>query len=282
MDRDGSPEKVLPQAADLWTSALLRLCEELESIGHLRYIGQAIAHALDDGPMNGLERHFAAQFEAPTHLDIEDHGLFEGGLSIDDMRRGVRRRVKLGEHLKAGSVPPIVRSLLYRLAMTRQPKQALEFGTCGGVSTAAIGMGMSALGSPGRFVTIEADESLHSLAVENLKHLGLRWIETRHGLFEDVLTDVLPEMEGIDFVFDDGQHTGADELLRFIRILPRCTPEALVVFDDIRHNAGMAVLWSTLREHPKVLATIDLERLGLCIVSPKSISGRPMTFRLAP
>jgi hypothetical protein len=53
---------------------------------------------------------------------------------------------------------------------------------------------------------------------------------------------------------------------------------AIVVFDDIYWSAGMRRALSLITEHPMIAASVDLFRLGICVVEPTR--GHAQKYRL--
>lgn len=216
--------------------------------------------------MDEVGRCFAADMGSADTLEFTDHGLFRPGLSEEEMKRGTLRKVRLGEHLELASVGGLDAALLFCLAEFLRPAQTLEIGTCGGYSTAILARGIGAGRSDGRMATLEGSRELHALARRNLASLGLDWVKTYQGLFEVVLDEALAECGPLDLVFDDGQHTGTDELERFEKYRLRASDRAVVLFDDIGLNEGMRTFWKTIQDDARVTASIDLGRFGACIL----------------
>jgi predicted O-methyltransferase YrrM len=243
------------------------MCRMLGADPRTRVVAEAVAAAMDDSPLRAIQAHFARLFASAERLEIVDHGLFREGLVDEQMRHGVRREIVLGEYAAVSSTAPLYQALLYHLARCRKPALALEFGTCVGSSTAALAAGMGEDGC--RLLTIEGDRALHDLAVQSLRQLGYGWVEAHCGLFEEVLPRISSQLRDtpVGLVFDDGQHTGAAERERFDDVLPLCAEGAVVIFDDIHHNADMESFWRSAREDPRVIGSADLVRMGICVVS---------------
>jgi predicted O-methyltransferase YrrM len=251
------------------------MCRVLALEPRTRVVAEAIVAAMDDSPLHAIWGHFAGLFASTERLEIVDHGLFRGDLSDEQMRQGVRREIALGEYAALSSTSPLFQTLLHHLARCRRPRLALEFGTCLGLSTAAMAAGLGQEGGR-RLVTIEGSRALHDLAVQNLQQLGYGWVEAHCGLFEDVLPRISSQLRetGVGLVFDDGQHTGTAERERFDFMLPLCEDGAVVIFDDIHQNEGMEACWRSVRDDPHVIGSADLLRMGICVLSRSPWAGQ--------
>lgn len=60
------------------------------------------------------------------------------------------------------------------------------------------------------------------------------------------------------------------------RILPHLLPGALLIFDDIAWNDGMARAWDTIAAHPSNALAANLGQCGVCVTAEASpASARP-------
>lgn len=202
---------------------------------------------------------FSATSASERILQIRDHGRFAPNISDEEMRTGVVRSVTEGRHFRLGSSDRNMQRFLFETARQQQPKAVIEFGTCFGVSAAALAFGMGA----GRLVTIEADPTLASIAREYLNRLGLDWVDVRQGTFEDVLASL--DVDGIELVFDDGDHTGYGERRRLEQLLPRCAERVRFIWDDIRWSAEMLDWWNEISRRPEASDVRDTGRAGSLI-----------------
>lgn len=157
---------------------------------------------------------------------------------------------------------------LYEMVRAWHPRTVLELGTCLGVSAAYIAVGQRRSGG-GRIVTVEGYPDLAQRAARLWQRLGLLDVEVRVGRFDAVLPDVLA-CGPYDMVFLDGDHSGAATLRYVDEIAAAVTGEVLLVLDDIDYSCGMRRAWSTLRDHPRAVASADLGRTGLLLIGDAS------------
>ena len=87
------------------------------------------------------------------------------------------------------------------------------------------------------------------------------------GNFRDVLQEVLEDLAPLDFVFLDGDHEESATLSYFERIVPFLSESALIVFDDISWSQGMARAWKVIAGDQRVKISVDLSKLGACVVT---------------
>jgi len=153
--------------------------------------------------------------------------------------------------------------LLFNLVRLKEPNRCLELGTCIGLSAAYLCAGLEMNGR-GLLVTLEGNEQLVPLAEKHLKKLGLSRFRIIAGRFEDTLEDVLCDFGPFDFVFNDGHHDGTAMLDYFLTTLPFLSPDAVLLFDDIRQYASMRDGWQTIAGHEQVRIAVDFGPLGLC------------------
>ena len=154
---------------------------------------------------------------------------------------------------------------LQRLARELRPRSCVELGTAIGISAAYQGSALEMNGS-GRMRTIEGAPGLAELARETLATLGIERVEVTAGRFEDVLDEVLADQAPIDFVYMDAGKTREDNLEQFERLLPHLAPGAAFVIDDIHWSRELSRAWRVIRAHERVALSVDLWRLGACLL----------------
>lgn len=230
----------------------------------------SLGRSWDDQPLSAesalalIADAYAAIRQSTRSLSIRDHGMFQPELTAEEMRAGVAREVVEGEHFRLGSADPSLQRFLFNEARARAGGTVIEFGTCFGVSTAALAFGLVA----GRLVTIEADPALVAIARATLRRLGLSWVEVIEGTFSEVLPKL--DLANVCLVFDDGDHTGRGERERFRAMLGRCAPRARFVWDDIRWSSKMLAWWREVAALPNVSDVYDGGRFAAltCEVEP--------------
>jgi predicted O-methyltransferase YrrM len=100
-----------------------------------------------------------------------------------------------------------------------------------------------------------------------LSSLGIERAEVIEGRFEDVLDRVLAEAEPVDLVYLDAGKGRGQNLGLFERVLPHLSSNAALVMDDIHWSREMKMTWRKIAGHPRVALSVDLWRLGACLLT---------------
>jgi predicted O-methyltransferase YrrM len=198
-----------------------------------------------------------------------EHGptgaVFTEGERAEEGRFGhVGREGPVAEKCGTISIPPRWGVLLVRLVRELQPRSCVELGTGFGLSAAFIASALE-LNGDGRLVTFEGSEEWAAIAREGAAELRLERMDLRVGPLSETLPASLPELAPVDLAFVDAEHTKESTLRYFEQLLPRATPGAVFLFDDIDFDRGMWEAWEEIRDHPRVGAWVALGRLGLVL-----------------
>jgi predicted O-methyltransferase YrrM len=157
--------------------------------------------------------------------------------------------------------PPAQARLLHRLVNYVAPKTVLELGTSLGITTCYMA---SALPNNGKVFTIEAAEPVIPLAQSHISTAGLSdSVEVIHGLFDDVLPALLPQLQRVDMVYADGNHRYEPTVNYVKQLLPYLHNDSVVILDDIYWSRGMQQAWQEIIQWPEVRVSIDLFHFGL-------------------
>jgi len=155
--------------------------------------------------------------------------------------------------------PPPLAQLLYRLVADLQPRNMIELGTCLGITSVYLKEG-----APGaELYTLEGCPQTAGIALETFRKADVYGIHEITGNFDNTLPDVINELDQLDFVFTDGNHTKEATLRYFEWCLPKVHENTLLIFDDIYWSDGMKEAWTEIKAHPQVTVTIDLFWIGL-------------------
>ena len=254
-----------------------RVLKALEHDGNhvVRAVAQALQGVLDDGVSTeerawiGRIERLRAEMNASTEsISNIDYGAHAPGdpPSVDKMTRGHVVTRTLGEICLTSSMPHRWALLLLRLVRALQPSTCLELGTCVGISAAYQALALE-LNQRGRLITLDGAAPLAHIAHRNLDRLGLtRRVTVEVGRFSDTLGAVLREHRPVDLVFIDGHHDEQATRDYFEQVYPHLSPDAVLLFDDIRWSPGMLRAWRTISGDRRHLLSIDLERIGICLV----------------
>jgi predicted O-methyltransferase YrrM len=211
--------------------------------------------------IEALRRHAMRSQEPIEQIDF-GAGKADETLSAEAMASG-RKRDRTVAQMTGASKSPFWAGVLFRLVRNLRRENALELGTCLGVS-AAYQAGAMDLNGKGALTSLEGAPALADISRRHLDRLGLggRVVIVR-GRFSDTLPAVLRDRGPFDFVFIDGHHDGGATLAYCDQIQPHLAPGAVVVFDDIDWSDSMKRAWRQLAADPRFGVTVDLGRLGV-------------------
>ena len=201
-----------------------------------------------------------------TELERSNEAILQkdyGAGRDENLPSGAGRTVTrtVGEVTRSSSRPQFWCQVLHNVAREKSVKQALEMGTCMGISAAYIGAALQETG--GQLCTLEGATSFAEKAKNNLQRLGLENVYVKVGAFAEILEPTLREMSQVDFVFVDGHHDEQATVNYFKTIIPYTTEGAVVIFDDIRWSEGMQKAWKSICAHERTRSTVDLGSMGV-------------------
>jgi len=205
--------------------------------------------------------------ESSVEIEVINFGAGspESELSTEDMFKGRTSQETISQICHA-SVPYLYGLLLFKIIRNSKPANSLELGTCLGMSTSYIASALE-INNKGKITTIEGAPSLSVIAKENLEILELQRVSTEIGRFQDVLDDILKNMKTIDYAFIDGHHDEIATIEYFNKIFPFLSQNAIIMFDDINWSKGMKNAWNIIKRDKRIKFTVDLYKLGICVVS---------------
>jgi predicted O-methyltransferase YrrM len=166
---------------------------------------------------------------------------------------------------EVASIPRPWGTFLLRLVRELRPQRCLELGGAIGISAAYQGAGLK-LNGTGALRTVEGATELAAAARELLGGLGLDRVEVVESSFDDLLERVLPGSAPIDLAFVDGRKGSEHNLRQLERLIPQMAAGGALVIDDVHWSGEMTRAWRAVRSHPQVGLSVDLRRLGVCVL----------------
>lgn len=154
--------------------------------------------------------------------------------------------------------------LLFRMANYYHPKTIVELGTSLGITTSYLALG----NLKAKVITLEGSAEVAQKALDNFRSLQLDNIRLVQGNFDNTLIKVLEALAKIEMVFVDGNHREEPTLRYFSQLLPYMATESVIIFDDIHWSEEMERAWYEIRNHPRVMLSIDLFFVGLVFFNP--------------
>ena len=164
--------------------------------------------------------------------------------SISDMARHIGSRLNRAK-------------LLYRLINYFKCKNMLELGTSLGIATQA----MSLANQEASITTIEGCPNLSKFTRDNFKKNQLKNITLLNDDFNSAIKKL--SSSSCDLVFFDGNHQKDTTLQYFETLLPTIHNDSVFIFDDIYWSKDMTEAWELIKQHPKVMVTVDTFFWGL-------------------
>jgi predicted O-methyltransferase YrrM len=158
------------------------------------------------------------------------------------------------------NLEPDTAHLISLLAQVGRRQKLLEIGTSNGYSTLWLAWSMTR--TSGRIVSIDRSEAKRSMAASNLRKAGLEAVVE---LLVGEADDLIDRLHGpFDLVFFDADRVGAAGQL--LRLLPKLTPDALVLADNIlSHPEQVAGYLTTLGQLVEFDSTIVPVGKGLSV-----------------
>ena len=202
-----------------------------------------------------------------SEIQIEDFGAVSPDSSRTEleMENGVFLKKNISDICLQASKPYFWCLILFKLIREFKSLNALELGTCLGVSTAYQASAQK-INNNGNITTIEGAKSLAILSKNNLKELNLNNCHVINGRFIDKLDKILDVSNIIDYAFIDGHHDKNATISYFELLLPYLAKHAILVFDDINWSDGMKQAWGNIINNQKIKISINLKQLGICIL----------------
>ena len=118
------------------------------------------------------------------------------------------------------------------------------------------------LGNPdAQITTIEGCNNIAKFTAQKFSSLGLNNIEQLTGDFSTFLNKL--SKNKYDLIFFDGNHQKEATLNYFETLLSSVHNNSIFIFDDIYWSVAMTEAWKTIKQHPKVVVTIDTYLWGL-------------------
>ena len=170
----------------------------------------------------------------------------------------VRNR-KIGDIAKAASITGKYGKLIYRIVAKYTPETILEIGTSLGIST----LYLSEANEKAKVYTLEGAKPVAKIAQANFLGMNALNIQLKAGLFNDSLPETLRELNRVDLVFFDGNHTKVATLDYFYQCLEKAGNQTIFIFDDIHWSGGMEDAWNIIKSNERVSISIDLFRMGI-------------------
>ena len=242
----------------------------------LKAIGEALGEALtawlspeEKQLVDRIEQRRALLLRSEKNIEVIDYGAGDADSrrTREEMNKGVRSTAHVGK-VSRWSKPAFWALVLFKLVRKLKPNSSVELGTCVGISAAYLSAALQ-LNGKGRLLSLEGSPAIAEIARETLQDIKLGNCSVITGPFYETLKSSMESAKPIDFFFNDGHHDHDAVIQYFNESLPNLADQSIVVFDDISWTPGMRKAWVEIENHPQVSATIDLETIGIAIISSR-------------
>lgn len=186
---------------------------------------------------------------------LSDHS----SIYVNDFGTGTSRERKVSEIANTSLKSKKEAQMLFRLACLMQPKNILELGTNLGTTTLYLSFSRPSA----KIYTIEGCPNIAQIANRNFKNLDAKNITSIVGNIDTVLPKTLSQIDSLDMVFFDANHTKEATLNYFNQCLEKANDNTVFIFDDIYWSEGMTEAWKEIYNNPTVTYSIDLFHLGI-------------------
>ncbi len=190
-----------------------------------------------------------------TKLQLEDYGA--------GSRLAMPGSPTISQIAKRSASPIALSQLLQRIVDYYHYQNILEFGTNLGLTTAYL----AAADTQPKLISMEADHTLHSIAEEHLRTLGLS-ADLRLGVFDHLFNPALEELTPLDMAYIDGNHQFEPTIKYTQACLKSLQTHGVIVVGDIHWSPQMEAAWQAIKTMPEVRTTIDIFHAGLIWINP--------------
>jgi predicted O-methyltransferase YrrM len=160
---------------------------------------------------------------------------------------------------KTAGISPKRAQLLFRIVNYLQPDTMLEIGTSLGLATTAL-----SLGNPkASIITLEGCPETAKQAQLQLQKFNCNNVELIVSEFSSYIKNNQPATSNYQLIYFDGNHSKKATLEYFELLLPTIMNETVWIFDDIHWSKEMEETWEIIKNHPKVIVSIDTFQWGL-------------------
>lgn len=187
-------------------------------------------------------------------------------IEVTDFGAGSRvfksNRRQISKIASTAGISPKRAELLFRVTNYFQPKNILEIGTSLGLATSALALGSRSLGTKAKVITLEGCPQTANVAQNQLNQFDCTNVENVISEFESFLISENLQSTIYNLIYFDGNHSKKATLAYFELLLPTIDNDSVWIFDDIHWSAEMEEAWEIIKNHPKVIVTIDTFQWG--------------------
>ena len=186
-----------------------------------------------------------------TLIEVSDFGA--GSKKLASNKRSIQQIAKHGIAQKKQA------EFLYRLLNKFSPKTIVELGTSLGLTS----MYLSKAVPKSTIYTIEGCPNLFSFSNVIFKKERVNNIKSHQGNFNDVLPELLKNLDTLDCLYIDGNHSYEPTMHYFELALAKKNANSIFIFDDINWSEGMQKAWKEIVANTEVKLSLDFFHFGI-------------------
>lgn len=199
-------------------------------------------------------QYYAFRLIESWHRDLLANESLISSTDYSNARNQANQKVK-DFHAKASS-PLAYAEILYRIMVYTSAKNALELGTCLGMSTVAMGLSHK----KASITSVDANDQFCNI-VNQLA--GKYKLENLRIINSDFHYFLQSNQDHYDIVFLDGDHTYENTMSYVKQLLKKINPKSIIILDDIHWSSGMYAAWLESIRLPEVQCSLETMRWGL-------------------
>jgi len=186
-----------------------------------------------------------------TELNITDFGA--GSKKLNSTTRKIKDITKNGISQKKQA------EFLYRLVNKFKPKTIVELGTSVGLTTLYLAKPIK----KNKVFTIEGCSEIYKFAKQIILKNKSENIITINGNFNNEFPKLLKEIENLDLLYVDGNHSYEATMKYFNLALTNKNSQSIFVFDDINWSNEMQKVWKEICLNKEVKLSLDFFYFGI-------------------
>lgn len=195
-------------------------------------------------------------------------------IKVNDFGTGKSQQLPLSVLAKKVAIKEKYGRVLFHLVHEYKPKNVIEIGTSIGISACYL----AKANALAEVHCLEGNKASIQLAKQLHKNLNLNNIVYIEGDFAHSLPILLHQIDSVDLVFFDGNHTKEATLNYFEWCIAKTKPDSILVFDDIYWSKEMTEAWTIIKNDQRIKLTIDLYQLGICFLKQDKIAKEDFTL----
>lgn len=155
--------------------------------------------------------------------------------------------------------------LFYRLVNYLKPETIIELGTSVGLNA----LYLAKANTLAQVYTIEGSKNLSEYAKQLSQRAAVTNVNYIIAKFDEYVPKLLNDLNSIDFVYIDGNHTYEATMRYFNLLLEKKNETSVFIFDDIYWSEGMTKAWKEIKQNKDVTLSIDAFYFGMVFFRPE-------------